>query len=215
MIATMLLLLLAPPVGPTISLFDGKTLAGWAMENTSSDKVAVKDGVIRFEQGWGWLRSTREFKDFVLRLEFRFLKDDANSGIFIRSAATSSHAPAADGVDRGWPDDGYAVQLREIASDSRTATRSPLPGRLMTFSQKSPPSKELSFDADLLHKNFKPVGQWQTYEIQCVGSHVTVKLNGVLLGEGEVGRPSGYIGLQGEVGIVEYRNISVQEVVSK
>lgn len=159
MIATMFLLVLAMQTGGEISLFDGKTLNGWALENTTAEKIVVKGGVIRIEQGSGWLRSNREFKDFVLSLEFRFLNDEANSGVFIRTAATSDGNPAANGIVRGWPDDGYAVQTREIAKDLPT-TKSPLTGRVMTQGKASA-AKEVSFNADALRASFKPTGTWQ------------------------------------------------------
>jgi hypothetical protein len=214
MIATMLLLVLSMQSGQDISLFDGRTLAGWTLENTSKEKVSVKNGAIRFEQGFGWLRSNREFKDFILKLEVRFLNNAANSGVFIRTAPTSDRTPAANGTTRGWPDDAYAVQAREIGNDSPT-TVSPLAGKIMTFSGKSSPAKGIRFDAEAVRRAFKPMGEWQTYEIQCVGPRVTVKVNGVLISEDKIGRLSGHIGLQGEVGVVEYRNIFVKEIMSQ
>lgn len=97
----MILLLLAMQVSSAISLFDGKTLNGWVLENTTAEKIVVKDGVIRVEQGSGWLRSNREFKDFVLTLEFRFLNVEANSGVYIRTAPTSNPNPGANGIVSG------------------------------------------------------------------------------------------------------------------
>lgn len=213
MIATMFLLVLAMQIGGEILLFDGKTLNGWAFENTTAEKIVVKDGVIRIEQGSGWLRSNREFKDFVLTLEFRFLNAEANSGVYIRTAPTSSPNPAANGIVFGWPDNGYAVQTREIANDVAT-TKSPLTGRLMTQGKASA-AKEVSFNAEALRSSFKPTGTWQTYEIQAIGPRVTVRVNGLLVAEAEVGRLSGHIGLQGETPVVEFRNISVREIIAR
>jgi hypothetical protein len=206
------MLLLSMQLGVGVSLFDGKTLNGWALENTTTEKIVVRDGVMRIEQGSGWLRSNREFKDFVLTLDFRFLNDEANSGVFIRTAPTSDRNPAPNGIVRGWPDDGYAVQTREIAKDVPT-TKSPLTGRVMTYG-KAPAAKEVSFNAEALRTSFKPTGAWQTYEIQAIGPRVTVRVNGVLVTEAEVGRVSGHIGLQGETAVVEYRNISVREFIA-
>lgn len=215
MLATLVVLALSvQPAGSSGVLFDGTSLKEWTLENTDASKVMLKDGAIRFEKGFGWLRSNREFKDFVLTLEVRFLNGDANSGIFIRSAATSDREPARDGVVRGWPDNAYAVQAREIGQDSPTVT-SPLAGRVMMTRGIAPPYKEISFDADGVRRVFKPIGEWQRYEIECVGPRVTVTLNGVMVAQAEIGRLSGHIGLQGEVGVVEYRNISIREVISK
>ena len=213
MIGTMLILALSMQLGVGISLFDGKTLNGWVLENTTADKIVVKDGVIRIEQGSGWLRSNREFKDFVLTLEFRFVNDEANSGVYIRTAPSSNPNPGATGIIFGWPDDGYAIQTREIAKDVPT-TKSPLTGRVMTQG-KALAAKETTFNAEALRSSFKPTGIWQTYEIQAIGPKVTVRLNNVLVTEAEVGRLSGHIGLQGETPVVEYRNIVVREIVAR
>jgi hypothetical protein len=213
MLATLLLLVLSMQLGVDISLFDGKTLNGWVLENTSEEKIVVRDGVIRIEQGSGWIRSTREFKDFSLKLEFRFLNDEANSGVFIRTAATSDRNPAPNGVVRGWPDDGYAVQTREIARDLPT-TKSPLTGRVMTQGKASA-AKEVSFDPEALRSAFKPTGAWQSYEIQCIGPRIAVRVNGAFVTEAEIARLSGHIGLQGETGIVEFRNISIRQIIAQ
>ena len=64
------------------ALFDGKSLNGWNIENKG--EFSVKDGVIFLNKGRGWLRSDKEYKDFELRMDFRFISKGADSGIFIR-----------------------------------------------------------------------------------------------------------------------------------
>lgn len=67
-----------------ISLFDGKTLYGWKAE--SSAEWEVTDGEIRVSGGeQGLLRSTSQFDDFELRLEFK-AEAKTNSGIFVRTS---------------------------------------------------------------------------------------------------------------------------------
>ena len=88
--------------GETLSLFNGKDLDGWVIENDG--QFSVRDGVLFVNQGTGWLRSKREFGDFVLVMDFRFLEKEANSGIFVRTAATSKDD------ENGWPDNGYQIQ---------------------------------------------------------------------------------------------------------
>src|SRR5437899_8586901 len=63
------------------SLFNGKDLTGWHI--MGGGQFSVKDGVILLNKGGGWLRSDKEYKDFELRLEFRFVEKNANSGIFL------------------------------------------------------------------------------------------------------------------------------------
>src|SRR4051794_8349177 len=65
------------------SLFNGKDLDGWHVMNDG--QFSVKEGVIFLNKGSGWLRFDKEYKDFELRLDLRFLNKGADSGIFIRS----------------------------------------------------------------------------------------------------------------------------------
>src|SRR5437016_9626642 len=71
-----------PETGFT-SLFNGKDLDGWHI--MGGGQFSAKDGVILLNKGAGWLRSEKQYKDFELRLEFRFVEKNANSGIFLRA----------------------------------------------------------------------------------------------------------------------------------
>lgn len=67
-----------------IRLFDGGSLYGWHAENKAN--WAVEEGGITVSEGTqGLLRTTSEFTDYKLRLEFKADKD-TNSGIFLRTA---------------------------------------------------------------------------------------------------------------------------------
>ena len=63
----------APPASTPaefVPLFDG-TLDGWVVENTTANNFTVKDRILRVEGPQGWLRSQRQYGDFVLRVEVR------------------------------------------------------------------------------------------------------------------------------------------------
>lgn len=67
-----------------IRLFDGGSFYGWHAESEAN--WAVEDGTITVSEGTqGLLRTTSEFTDYVLRLEFKADKT-TNSGIFLRTA---------------------------------------------------------------------------------------------------------------------------------
>jgi len=67
-----------------ILLFDGRTLNGWDQGASSVWKVV--DGVLVAEEGESVnLRSSEQFSDFILRIDFRNSRE-GNSGIFLRSA---------------------------------------------------------------------------------------------------------------------------------
>jgi hypothetical protein len=75
-------------------LFNGKDLSGWV--KMSDGSFSATNGVIRLDGGKGWLRTERQFTDFVLEVEGRGLETNYNSGIFIR--APSEGKPWATNV---------------------------------------------------------------------------------------------------------------------
>ena len=178
-----------------VPLFDG-TLKGWTIENTTAGNIKVVDGVLRVEAPSGWLRSERQYTDFTLRTQFRFLTDDADSGVFFRAAGATPFM-------RGWPNNSYQVQVHNPA----TAKRFPPVGGL--FRHGMPPG-EISFDAALVAKLSRGTGAWQDLEITVAGNALVVSVNGTTVTRAaNITSQAGYIGFQAEAGIVEYRAIEI------
>lgn len=167
-----------------VSLFDGKALDGWHLMNGA--KFVVEDGVIKHNEGHGWLRSDKEYSDFIVRLEFRFMKPDQDGGVFLRAVK--------EGKD--WPDRKYEIQVQNTA---RMATIFGAPHDL---------------DVELVKKVLKPDGQWNEYDIKIVGSDIEVRLNGklVAVSHSADALKRGYLGLQGENGAHEYRNFRIKDL---
>ena len=66
-------------------------------------------------------------------------------------------------------------------------------------------------DLAALAKAYKPLGQWQTYEITCVGETLEVKLNGTLITTAtSIKNLKGHIGIQAEHGLLEFRKIDLK-----
>lgn len=106
-VAGALLLLLVPlsrtadaGAGGGESLFNGKDLTGWVSVHDA--KFEVNEGNLRLVTGMGWLRTEKQFRDFILECEWRALDPEYDSGIFF-------HA----GLDgKPWPTNSYQVNLR-------------------------------------------------------------------------------------------------------
>ncbi|MGO8752276.1 MAG: DUF1080 domain-containing protein [Thermoguttaceae bacterium] len=74
-----------------VSLFDGKTLDGWKVENC---QAGVKDGCIFLEAGNGWVRTEKQYGDFVLELDWKAVKTDMyDSGVYIRAVPPKAKQP--------------------------------------------------------------------------------------------------------------------------
>lgn len=167
-----------------VSLFDGKTLGGWHLMNGA--KFVVEDGVIKHNQGRGWLRSDKEYADFIVRLEFRFMKPKQDGGVFLRSGQEG----------KNWPNQKYEVQ---VENTRRMAT---------IFGAKN------DLNVELVQKVLKPVGEWNEYDIKIVGPRIEVRLNGELVSTSDSATTlnRGYLGFQGEDGAHEYRNIRIEDL---
>ena len=167
-----------------VSLFNGKTLDGWHLMNGA--KFVAEDGVIRLNGGRGWLRSDKEYADFILRLELRFMKPKQDGGVFLRASEEG----------KGWPSRRYEVQSENS------------PRMAKIFGAK------YDLNVELAQKVLKPVEEWNEYEIKLVGNDIEVRLNGELVttsdGLGKLTR--GYIGLQGEGGFHEYRTLRIRDL---
>jgi hypothetical protein len=88
--------------GSWVSLFDGRTLAGWKVIGC---EAVVEDGAILLKSGNGLVRSERPYRNFVLEIEWKALREDNwDSGIFFRAPDPPPGAP--------WPKT-YQANLRK------------------------------------------------------------------------------------------------------
>ena len=166
------------------SLFDGKTLDGWHLMNGA--KFVAEDGVIKLNGGLGWLRSDKEYADFILRLEFRFMKPKQDGGVFLRSNTAGEN----------WPSRKYEVQVENTVRMAKVF------------------GAEHDLKVELVQKVLKPVGEWNEYDIKLIGSKIEVRLNGKLVAtSGSMDKLTrGYLGLQAEHGFHEYRNFRIKDL---
>ena len=175
-------------------LFNGRGLDNWEIVNNG--QFVVEDGVLKINRGTGWLRSSGTYSDFVLTMEFRFLEAGANSGIFVRTGPTSADD------DNGWPNNGYQVQCMDTLTGTPLANMIPY----------GAPPFEHQFNIDALKTAYKPTGEWHTYEITAEGEQLWIRLNGVLVTTATgIKNATGHIGIQGELGLLEFRRISIVE----
>ena len=201
-LATTLTTACAQDGAQAVALFDGASLDGWTPVNAAPETFTIADGALRVGGGEGWLRADGTYSDFRLAAEFRFLTDDADSGIFVRVAD--------DGGEfiRGWPNEAYQVQLRNPLGTS------PFPpvGGLFRHGM---PQGETVFDSADAARLSAGTGAWQTLEIEAVGERLSVRLNDALLSEATgIANASGRIGIQAEVGALEFRAITIETELS-
>ena len=164
-------------------LFNGENLDGWHIMN--GGKFSAADGTIILDGGRGWLRSDKEYANFILKLEVRWMKDKQDSGVFLRASEEGGN----------WPKSRYEVQ----AENSRRIAK--------IFGAAHERDEEKAF------KLLKPNEEWNSYEIKCSGTTCEVKFNGEVVATSDGFKiPGGHVGLQGEGGQLQWRNIRIKEL---
>ena len=173
------------------SIFDGKTLKGWKMAGDGGFVIVESDAALQSDKGGGLLwYAEKEYKNFVLKLEWKVSDEGDNSGVFVRF-------PDPDDSPNIAVKEGYEIQIDNKAGNPIHQT-----GAIYDFVA---PSKVVS----------KPIGQWNTMEIQALDQLYTVTINGEKVTEFTGSRMTeGYIGLQAhdDKSKVSFRNIMIKEI---
>lgn len=156
-------------------------IAGWKMAG-SGGFIELGGNIIESFGGVGLLWFTgQQFKNFILRVDWRTSAPDDNSGIFIRFPDP--------GNDWTIPvTQGYEIQIDNTGKNPDT----------------NPPSfGDPLYNTGAIYKlagstAAPSVGQWHTYEIEADGATITVRLNGQQVSQlNNANRfPKGFIGLQ-------------------
>jgi hypothetical protein len=186
------------------ALFDGKSLTGW---QGATGGYEAADGILRSKKETGGnLYTSREYADFIFRFEFK-LEPGANNGIALRAPLTG--------------DSAYQGMESQILDDDHEQYK----GKIQPYQHHG--SIYGIIPAKTGH--LKKVGEWNEEEITLKGRHVTVKLNGETIVDGDLDkastpktidgrehpglkRPRGHIGFCGHGAVVEFRNLRLKEL---
>ena len=188
-----------------VSLFDGQTLTGWT---GATEGYAVVDGTLQCLAGKGGnLLSEKEYSDFVLRLEFR-LPPGGNNGVGIRAPAMGHVAT-----------EGIEIQILDDTAEK--------------YQTLAPYQYQGSVYGLIAAKrgSLREVGAWNEQEILCVGRKIAIRLNGVVIVDGDLDdalkngsmdgkehpgahRTTGHVGFLGHDDPVAFRKIRIREVTS-
>ncbi|MFT5190717.1 MAG: hypothetical protein ACI9DF_002191 [Verrucomicrobiales bacterium] len=204
-------------------IFDGKSLAGWeAFPGETSTAWSVKAGVIHGASDGGpesYLGYTSaQFADFELKLEYRFLSEEANSGVQVRSMLPDEKSKRLRGyhVDFGHVGIGHKVLGAWDWHGSRRGDTLVNRGQSATFDKEG--KRTLTDLKDTVKPSDVKKQDWNEVHIVAKGERMYFKINGKLASEVIDHDPKemiskGYFGFQlhsGDEMIVEFRNIRVK-----
>ncbi|GIV09539.1 MAG: hypothetical protein KatS3mg019_1630 [Fimbriimonadales bacterium] len=185
-----------------LKLFNGRDLTGW--KAYLADANAKMDDVWRVENGilickgspLGYLYTERDYKNYILRLEWRWAPDKqpGNSGVLLR----------VHGEHKIWPRSVEAQLMHMNAGDFWLIDGAPL--------QTDPAFVDKSAERHRWRKKNaeKPAPEWNQYEIIVYKDRVLLRVNGELVNEGTGAEEiAGKIALQSEGGEIHFRNIEL------
>jgi hypothetical protein len=188
--------------GEAKPLFDGKTFYGWEGDTNKMFRIengAIVGGTLKEKVPHNaFLCTTREYTNFVLRLECRLTGAGANAGIQFRSKRVPNHFEVS----------GYQADMDMSAGG----------GYWGCLYDESRRNKFLAKPEDSA-KNIVKRNDWNVYEIRCEGKNIKLTVNGVQTVDytetDENLAQGGIIGLQihgGGPSEAWYRNITIEEL---
>ena len=162
------------------TLFNGKDLQGWAPVHEVT--FEVNDGNLRLVKGMGWLRTEKEYKDFILEFEWRALEEQYDSGFFLRAGLEG----------KPWPKDAWQLNLRYNQLGAL------IKGYRTVVPAETPKA---------------PVNKWVKFRVEVRVNKVKLIVDGEDAWESDkLDSERGYLGIQAENKVFDFRNIRVQEL---
>ena len=176
-------------------LFDGRSMDGWHMAGRGKFVPVEHNKSLRSVGGMGLLWYARKkYKDFVLRVDWKVSHRNDNSGVFIRFSDPDNDSWIAVNT-------GYEIQIDDLAIPDGNPIHKT--GALYNFA------------IPLNTRASKPVGQWNSFDIEATGQTYSVTLNGEKVIPEFTGNrlTEGYIGIQNhDAGSnASFKNIRIKE----
>jgi len=136
-------------------LFNGRNLTGWKTSNGKPIQTKVEEGsIVPYKSGGYLVINEKQFGDFVLKCDVMWRDERCNSGIFLRISDPKNPVHT-----------GFEIQV--MAGDKTGKHEMGAIYDLVTTSKNAG----------------KKTGEWNSFEIRCKGSNISVTLNGTKVSE--------------------------------
>jgi hypothetical protein len=191
--------------GRMVNLIEGNTLNGWTIVGAPNGGWYAKDGVLTCN-GVGrprhYLRTDEMYENFVLELEWKLNSPKGNSGVFLfADALPQVGAPYPESVE---------TQIYALDHGSIFGIRGAVVEPLGISGNKGK-----TIVAHPTEERCRPVGQWNRYQITANHGVIELRVNGEAVTLAfSPGRRKGYIALQAEHHLVEFRKLRIYKLPS-
>jgi len=196
-----------------VSLFNGKDLTGWQLDVPMMDSVqsapapfVVREGLlVSLGEPRGHLVTEKEYANYRLEVEYRFPGTPGNCGVLVHAStprALYRMFPKSIEVQMEHQNAGdFWVIVEDIAVEDMEARRGPKDKWGITEGK----NRRIT---NLTDTSEKPLGEWNSMTIECLGDAIKVWVNGDLVNHGfNATVQKGKIAIQAEGSEVELRKL--------
>jgi hypothetical protein len=200
------------------SLFNGKDLTGWHADVPELEKnpaaetpFIVRDGnLVSLGSPGGHLITDDEFENYRFETEYRFAGEPGNCGVLI-------HASTPRALYEMFPKSLEVQMAHENAGDFWCIVEDIAVPDMV---KRRGPKEKWGVEGDkarrilnLTDGSERPLGEWNTMVIECLGDEVKVWVNGDLVNHGSKSTAkSGQIALQAEGSEVEFKKVDIAPI---
>ena len=183
------------------TLFNGNDLSNWKYVVDrdmvpAADIFSVQDGMIQITGvPYGYIYTEKKYKNYTLELEWRWIGEASNSGIFLMIAEVRPGDPFPNGIE---------CQLRAGSAGDLVMLGG---SEMLEYVAPEVPRGRFPVINKREESNEKPAGEWNKAKIIAKNGKLTVYINGLLQNQGTNKVKEGHIGLQSEGGPVQFRNL--------
>ncbi len=206
-----------PRDGGFVPLFNGRDFTGWRVFlNPPADDVdphdvySIKDGVIHCSgKVAGYLRTEKEYSDYVLRFQWRSPEASSNSSVLVHTTGPDMIVPKAV---RATPSGqfhlvgGFRLTIPNAAGRQHprfSSVYAPIGGHWEARAEKDKSGRPLY--SAVFKPVEKPPGEWNQGEIICREDTIKYIINGQLVNEGTRAELT-----KGSVLLVQFRVVNFQ-----
>ncbi|MGQ0637282.1 MAG: 3-keto-disaccharide hydrolase [Planctomycetaceae bacterium] len=198
-------------------LFNGQDLAGWVNVNCAPETFTVREGLlISTGVPMGFLRTEKQYENFVVEFEWRQPQPGGNAGLFVwGDALPAAGVPFARGIEIQILDQAFVDRWEQQTGRKSAGLFS---GHGDVFSIHGAAMKPLRPHPQGWARNVpaenrcRPAPEWNQYRVECQNGDVTLAVNGkeVSGATGCVPR-KGHLCLESEGSECHFRNIRLRE----
>lgn len=203
----------------TQSLFNGVDLTGWHVDVPEMDKnpdainpFIVRDGMlVSLGTPGGHLITDAIYENYRLEVEYRFAGKPGNCGVLV-------HASTPRALYEMFPKSLEVQMMHENAGDFWCIVEDIT---VPDMEERRGPKEEWGIVEgkkrrilNLTDNSEKPLGEWNSYVIECVSNEIKVWLNGDLVNYGfNCTASNGQIAVQAEGSEVEFRKLEITPII--